>query len=100
MAAVLDRASDDQSVIERVLEHIRNRTTDLGSEVWKEPVANYQSESRYQAELALLRRLPVPYCPSAALAETGAYIAREAAGTPLLAVPSISWNASNARGLS
>lgn len=86
MAAVFDRASDDQSVIERVLEHIRNRTTDLGSEVWKEPVANYQSESRYQAELALLRRLPVPYCPSAALAETGAYIAREAAGTPLLAV--------------
>ena len=32
----------------------------------------------------MLRRLPVPYCPSAALPEVGSFIARTAAGTPLL----------------
>jgi nitrite reductase/ring-hydroxylating ferredoxin subunit len=31
-----------------------------------------------------LKRTPVPYCPSAALPDKGSYIARKAAGTPLL----------------
>ncbi len=84
-AAIGDRM-DDQSVVRRILEHIERRTTDAGTEVWLEPVAHYRSPDRYAAELALLRRYPVAFCPSAALAETGAYIAREAAGTPLLAV--------------
>lgn len=76
----------DHAVVERVLAHAANGTTDTGSEVWREPVENYHSEARFQQELALLRRLPVPFCPSAALAEPGAYVAREAAGVPLLAV--------------
>ena len=41
---------------------------------------------RFEAEIALLRRLPVPYCPSAALTEPGSFVARTAAGTPLLVV--------------
>ena len=77
---------DDQSVIERVLSHVRDGTTDLGSEVWREPVENYRSEERFRREVALLRRLPVPFCPSAALREPGAYVARVAAGSPILAV--------------
>lgn len=86
MAAVPHPATDDASVIERVLAHIRNRTTDLGSGVWREPVEHYRSESRFAAELALLRRLPVPYCPSTALPEAGSFLARTAAGVPLVAV--------------
>jgi phenylpropionate dioxygenase-like ring-hydroxylating dioxygenase large terminal subunit len=86
MSTIPIPATDDQSVIERVLAHIRNRTTDLGTEVWREPVENYRSEARYAAELALLRRLPVPYCPSAALPEAGSFLARTAAGIPLLVV--------------
>lgn len=78
--------ADDQSVAQRILEHIEHGTTDTGAEVWREPVANYTSPERLAAELALLRRLPVPFCPSAALAETGAWVARDAAGVPLLAV--------------
>ena len=35
---------DDQSVAQRVLDHIANGTTDVGEEVWREPVANYQSK--------------------------------------------------------
>lgn len=77
---------DDQAVIDRVLSHVRDGTTDRGEEVWREPVANYRSEERFRREIDLLRRLPVPFCPSAALREPGAYVARTAAGVPLLAV--------------
>ncbi len=78
--------SDDQSVVQRILDHIALGTTDTGADVWREPVANYRSTERLAAELAVLRRLPVPFCPSAALPETGSYVAREAAGVPLLVV--------------
>ncbi len=74
----------DHDVIDRIFGHIDNKTTDLGEEVWREPVENYQSQERFDAEIALLKRLPVPFCPSAALPEKGSYIARKAAGTPLL----------------
>ena len=78
--------TDDSAVAQRVLEHIRRGTTDAGAEVWREPVANYLSEERFARELALLRRTPVPFCPSAALLEKGSYVARAAAGVPILAV--------------
>ena len=78
---------DDQAVAESVLRHISSRTTDLGEEVWREPVANYRSEERLLEEVhRVLRRSAVPFCPSAALPEAGSFVAREAAGTPLLAV--------------
>ena len=77
---------DDQEVAERVLSHVRNGTTDEGDEVWREPVENYLSEERLRRELAVMRRLPVPFCPSAALREPGAYVARQALGVPIVAV--------------
>jgi phenylpropionate dioxygenase-like ring-hydroxylating dioxygenase large terminal subunit len=78
---------DDQAVAQRVLDHIANKTTDLGESVWCEPVTNYRSAARLQAELErVLRRCPTPFCPSAALPEVGSFVAREAAGVPLLAV--------------
>ncbi|NND67654.1 MAG: Rieske 2Fe-2S domain-containing protein [Halioglobus sp.] len=77
---------DDQAVTERILSHVSNGTTDTGEEVWREPVESYRSEEHFQRELALLRRLAVPFCPSAALREPGSYVAREAAGVPILAV--------------
>src|SRR5437868_6807359 len=80
-------AMDDQSVAQRVLDHIANGTTDIGQEVWREPVANYRSKERLALEIErILRRSPVPFCPSAALPEAGSYVAREAAGTPLVVV--------------
>jgi phenylpropionate dioxygenase-like ring-hydroxylating dioxygenase large terminal subunit len=77
---------DDQAVATRVLEHIANGTTDRGRELWREPVDNYRSPGRLAAELALFRRFPTPFCPSAALSAQGAYVARDVAGTPILAV--------------
>ena len=81
----MTRAMDDQSVAARVLDHIANRSTDEGSEVWREPVENYRSPQRLAAELALFRRFPTPFCPSAALTQNGAYQAREVVGTPIVA---------------
>ncbi len=77
---------NDHDVIDRIFSHIDNKTTDVGESVWREPVGNYQSQERFDAEIALLRRLPVPFCPSAALPENGSFIARTAAGTPLVVV--------------
>ncbi len=78
---------DDRAVAERVLAHVRDETTDRADEVWLEPVASYRSEERFRSEIeTVLRRTPTAFCPSAALPETGSYIARQAAGTPLLVV--------------
>ncbi len=72
--------------MERIFQHIDNGTTDIGDTVWHEPVEHYQSQEHFEAEIALLKRLPVPYCPSAALPDKGSYIARTASGTPLVVV--------------
>jgi phenylpropionate dioxygenase-like ring-hydroxylating dioxygenase large terminal subunit len=78
---------DDAAVAERVLTHIRNGTTDRGSEVWREPVENYRSPERLRAEIEqVLRGAPTPFCPSAALPDPGSFVARDAAGTPVLVV--------------
>lgn len=76
----------DHDLIDRIFEHVDNNTTDMGDDVWREPVENYSSIERFNAEVALMRRLPIPFCPSAALPEPGSYIARTAAKTPLLVV--------------
>jgi phenylpropionate dioxygenase-like ring-hydroxylating dioxygenase large terminal subunit len=78
---------DDQHVTQRILEHIENGTTDLGDDIWREPVENYRSPQRLAAEIErVLRGFPTVFCPSAALPEPGTWVAREAAGTPLVAV--------------
>jgi len=78
--------ADDRTVAERILRHIDQRTTDLGAGSWREPVANYCSEARLDAERKLIRRLSTPLCPSAALTEPGSFLTRTVAGTPLLSV--------------
>jgi phenylpropionate dioxygenase-like ring-hydroxylating dioxygenase large terminal subunit len=77
---------NEAQLIERILGHIDDKTTDLGSEVWREPTENYLSQQRFDEEVTLLRRLPVPFCPSSLLAEPGSFVARKAAGTPILVV--------------
>ncbi len=78
---------DDRHVAQRILDHIENGTTDLGQDVWREPVDNYRSNERMAAEIErVLRRSATPFCPSAALPDAGSYVARDAAGTPIVAV--------------
>ena len=48
---------------------------------------NYTSQARFAAELdRVFRRTPTPFYPSAALPETGSYVARDAALTPIIAM--------------
>jgi phenylpropionate dioxygenase-like ring-hydroxylating dioxygenase large terminal subunit len=78
---------DDAALSERILAHAAAGTTDESAATRREPVANYRSEARLRAEIeTVLRRAPAPFCPSAALAEPGRFVAREAAGVPLVAV--------------
>jgi choline monooxygenase len=83
---VLSALLNDAALIDRILSHVDAKTTDKGTSVWREPVANYTSPERFAAELEVLRRVPVAFCPSAALPDPGSYVARAAAGTPLLVV--------------
>ena len=75
---------DDSQIIDRIFSHIDNKTTDLGSEVWREPVKNYVDQERFDREIKLLRSQPVPFCPSSALPNKSSYVSRIAAGTPIL----------------
>ena len=76
----------DGAVAARILAHVRDGTTDEDAETWREPVESYRSPERLARELDVLRRRPVALCPGAALPEVGSYVARDAAGTPILAV--------------
>jgi phenylpropionate dioxygenase-like ring-hydroxylating dioxygenase large terminal subunit len=79
--------ADDPTVVQRILDHIDKRTTDLADSGWREPLENYRSTARFAAELDLvLRRHPIPFCPSAALPDAGSYLARDAAGIPVIVV--------------
>lgn len=79
--------ADEPTLVARILDHIDANTTDRSAAVWREPVANYVSPARFEAEVSrALRRTPTPFCPSAALPEAGSYVARDAALTPILAV--------------
>jgi len=77
---------DDVQVIERVLAHIDAGTTDEGPRTGRVPIETYLDPDRFAAEVALLRRVPIPFCPSQALPQPGSYHAREAAGVPILVV--------------
>jgi phenylpropionate dioxygenase-like ring-hydroxylating dioxygenase large terminal subunit len=84
---VMSRLLTDHEITERVLAHIANRTTDVGEALWREPVENYRSQERFAAEVdRVLRRAYTAFCPASALPEPGSYIAREAAGRPVVAV--------------
>jgi choline monooxygenase len=77
---------NDPELVDRILAHVDGMSTDKGATVWREPAENYSSPERFAQELAVLRRVPMAFCPSAALPEPGSYIARTTVGTPLLVV--------------
>ena len=83
---MLFRSLNDAELVERIFAHIDGKSTDKGTSVCREPAANYSSPERFAAELEVLRRVPMAFCPSAALPEPGSYIARTTVGTPLLVV--------------
>ena len=76
----------DAQLIEHIFDLIDRDTTDMGQQDWLEPVDNYRSQARFEAEVRLMRRLPIAFCPAAAIAENGSYVARLSAGVPIVVV--------------
>jgi len=83
MNANLTLLSESQ-ILEHILNHIDNKTTDLDDTVRKEPVADYLSQQRFDAEIDLLRYLPVVFGFSAMLLDNGSDIAGKPVGVPRL----------------
>jgi phenylpropionate dioxygenase-like ring-hydroxylating dioxygenase large terminal subunit len=77
---------DDADLIDRILAHIDDTSTDKGTTVWREPTTHYASPERFAQELEVMRHIPMAFCPAAALPEAGSYIARTSLGVPLLVV--------------
>jgi phenylpropionate dioxygenase-like ring-hydroxylating dioxygenase large terminal subunit len=78
---------DDQAIIEKILNHIDRGSTDLSSEVWREPVDHYTSQVHFESEISqVLQRSATVFCPSAALPEVGSFMARDVALMPVLVV--------------
>ncbi|HEY3149463.1 MAG TPA: SRPBCC family protein [Dongiaceae bacterium] len=77
----------EPDIVERILDHIDRKSTDLSDGVWHEPVDHYTSPARFSAEIhKVFRKTATPFCPSAALPDTGCYVARDAALTPIVAI--------------
>lgn len=81
---VQNQLLSDAEVVQRIFVHIDNTTTDVGEQTWKEPVVNYRSKERLDAELRILQSRSIVFCPSSALSKPGDYLARDVAGIPLI----------------
>ena len=56
--------ADEPSIVERILNHIDRKTTDLGEAIWREPVEHYTSPQRFSIEIEkVFRRTQTPFCP-------------------------------------
>jgi phenylpropionate dioxygenase-like ring-hydroxylating dioxygenase large terminal subunit len=71
---------------EQLLEHIRNGTTDQADADMYVPIANFVSEERARAEIAVLKHYPLVVAHHSELPEPGAFITRTVLGTSLLLV--------------
>ena len=59
----MSKFMSDSEVVDRVLGHVANKTTDRGDDIWREPVENYRSEDRLAQELAVFKSVRHPSVP-------------------------------------
>lgn len=74
----------DPDVAARLVEHLRNDTTDLADDDLFVPVAHFVDPARAQAEIALMKRLPLFVAHGSELPNRGDFITREILGMPLI----------------
>ncbi|MFT6701256.1 MAG: phenylpropionate dioxygenase-like ring-hydroxylating dioxygenase large terminal subunit [Pseudomonadales bacterium] len=89
---VQNQLLSDAEVVQRIFIHIDNGTTDKGKQTWKEPIDNYRSKERLDAELRVLQNRTIVFGPSSALAKPGDYVARDVAGIPLITIRGLDGN--------
>lgn len=76
----------DSDVASRLVSHLRNETTDLAETDLRVPASHFVSKERADAELALLRRVPVVAAHRSEIAKPGDFITRVVLGSPLIIV--------------
>ncbi|OBK30666.1 hypothetical protein A5634_15360 [Mycobacterium asiaticum] len=70
----------------RVLKHFENDTLDTVDDLWREPRAAFVDRKRFDAEVAMLRRVPHVIGWAGEVAVPGQYTAKEVMGVPVLVV--------------
>lgn len=72
-------------IIERVLAHLRDRTTDAAARSHRQPALTYHCPDHQRRELErVLRRRPTPVCHASAVAAPGAYATFDVHGVPVI----------------
>src|SRR5581483_10815084 len=69
-----------------LLQHARNRTTDQAESQLIVPVEEFVGHERAEAEIALMRRLPVVVAHISETPKVGDFVTRKMLGVPLLIV--------------
>lgn len=76
----------DKGVLERLLEHISNGTTDLAESPMQVPVAHFTDPVRLSQEVELMKSLPLVVAHVSDLQGAGSFLTRDVLGIPLLIV--------------
>jgi hypothetical protein len=77
-------------IIERVLAHLRNRTTDAAARGHRQPALTYHCPDHHRRELErVLRRRPAPVCHASVVAAPGAYATFDVHGVPVIVARTI-----------
>jgi phenylpropionate dioxygenase-like ring-hydroxylating dioxygenase large terminal subunit len=79
-------AQFDEEVADVLIKHIRDRTTDRADDELLVPITNFVDKEHAQAEIALLRTLPLAVGHVCELKEPGDFITREILGVALIIV--------------
>lgn len=74
----------DKDVVERLIEHVRNNTTDMVDSELHVPIAHFVGKERAEAEIALMRRMPLIVGHVSEVPEPGDFITRDVLGVALL----------------
>ena len=74
------------AVYDRMVDHLRNGTTDMADTPLKVPVANFTEKDHLERELAVFRRQKIVAAMASELPEPGSFVTREILGVPLLIV--------------
>lgn len=86
-SSILNGAAREEaiSMMRRLKEHVRNKTTDMADAPMQEPIDNYLDPEMWQAEIDLIfKKIPLPLALSCELPEKNSYKAIEVVGTPVV----------------
>ncbi len=73
-------------VFDRMVQHLREGTTDLADSILHVPIANFTSAEHLKRELAVFRRVPIAAAMTSELPDAGSFVTRDLLGAPILIV--------------